>query len=191
MKTITRDVVREFANSLITLKGSTTNLDVKNALRDRDYFAKQDQVREFMLDITSHDGKIGYVDSGEGYRIYAFKPDDAVEVPLVRASEVVDFLLGNIPMGVTTTNGLGQSVKPVPYGAKHTPGGSSIQYPTDVTIRLNRLHPDNIPADYRVYSVNDTTCEYLYRNMTRGQAKARWALESGKPYADARTEKLS
>lgn len=73
MVTLTREAVGKVARALITLNGSTTTLDVKLALRKIGFYATQDEVRYFMLDITSADGDIQYTDGGSGFRVYSFR----------------------------------------------------------------------------------------------------------------------
>lgn len=76
---LTRDAVGRVARALITLNGETTTLEVKQKLRLLGFYARQDQVREFMLDITSEDGDLVYetrqIPSLLGiteYRVYKF-----------------------------------------------------------------------------------------------------------------------
>lgn len=71
--TITRDSVRLAAMVLINTNGKTTSLEVKKTLRAAGYWAKQDQVREFLLDITENDGDIAYRNNVAGYREYYLK----------------------------------------------------------------------------------------------------------------------
>lgn len=79
MVTVTRDAVEFVARALITLNLKTTTLDVKNALRDLGFWATQNAVREFMLDITSANGDIVYEDNNGKYRDYKFA--DRIEWP--------------------------------------------------------------------------------------------------------------
>jgi hypothetical protein len=72
MKSINRDIVRQYAHALITLNGSTTTLDIKRSLRQRDFWVKQEDVRNLMLDITSKDGDISYTDTNGMFREYKF-----------------------------------------------------------------------------------------------------------------------
>lgn len=78
MVTLNRDVVGKVARALITLNGSTTTLDVKLACRKLGFYATQDEVRYFMLDITSADGDLQYSDApnSAGYRVYSFTSSD-------------------------------------------------------------------------------------------------------------------
>lgn len=64
-KTLTQDIVRDVANELISLNGSTTNLDVKNELRKRGYWAVQSDVSDFMQNIASSVGS-GWDTSNNG-----------------------------------------------------------------------------------------------------------------------------
>lgn len=70
--TATRQDVAKTARELITANGTTTTLDVKNALRANGFWAKQDMVRNAMLDITENDGDIVYRETGNGHREYYF-----------------------------------------------------------------------------------------------------------------------
>lgn len=50
LKKLTDDVVGIAVDALLIMNGTTTTLDVKNWLRDRGYFAKQDQVSVMVSD---------------------------------------------------------------------------------------------------------------------------------------------
>lgn len=70
---LTQDVVRDVANKLIDANGSTTNLDVKNELRKRGYWAIQADVSDFMQSIASSIGSGWDVSNNGRFNTYSLK----------------------------------------------------------------------------------------------------------------------
>lgn len=156
MVTLTREDVGRVARALITLNRSTTTLDVKLALRNLGFFATQDEVRNYMLDITSNDGDIVYADAGLGYRTYSFR------TPTVRVTDLTT------AQPTTTTT-------PAPVVGV-------------VTVTTASLHRDDRPANY-VVTDRWGGFQRKYVNVSRSQAKRKWEVDTGMPYASARTIK--
>lgn len=182
MLTLTRDVVGRIARALITLEGETTTLDVKNKLRELGFFAKQADVRNFMLDITSNDGDIVYRDSGEGYRVYTFV------VPFPDADDDMDDDVQNdLPSHITVKASDIISGVMIPA----SPHNSTI-ITTKPTIPqgMLKLHRDLVPADYEV---TDRSGAYprTYFRVNRHQARSMWSQDTGMHYFHARTRKLT
>lgn len=180
MNTVTREAVGRIARALITLNDSTTTLDVKNALRAKGFWATQATIREFMLDITSKDGDIQYDDSNAMYRVYTFTSPWA-RIRLDDDDEDDDDDLTTSVALPTPTNGLWSTSQ-----ANTQPITVTVTHTTPVS----RVHPDDVPADYLV-TTNDSRFPHVFQNVTRGEAKHKWALLTGKPYKDARTTKMS
>jgi hypothetical protein len=170
---ITRDLVGRFARALVTLNGSTTTLDVKNALREQGFFAKQDQVSAYLNDISINDGDLSYVDNNGRYRVYTFTvPDPNTNVPSDYQNvkkTLADFKAAVRKSGITVISQR-QGLRPN-------------------TTATTPLHRDNIPARYTVTDRFDGNLR-TYNNITRGQAKSRWARETGLPLFEARTQKV-
>jgi len=152
--TLTRNDVRAVAHALMVLNGETTTLDVKEALRKKGFWATQDQVREFMLDVTQKDGDVAYRDDNGQYRVY---------------------YLVNAPVATVTV-----VAGPVPLIA-HT-------LPAVTPLAPAKVNPDNVPSNYEVCDTSGGD-RRLYVNVTRGQAKHLWAVQTGRDYQFARTTK--
>jgi hypothetical protein len=162
---LTREHVGLVARTLIKANGQTTTLEVKNFLRELGFWIGQLDVRNLMLDLTGNNAEFVYRESGNGYRIYTLRESAPEQVTADIESD------DNIA---------------VINAASYI---NSIDLSTVAPI-TQFLHRDNIPARYEV------TNEYygairVYDNVTRSQAKARWAAETGDLYRFARTRKLS
>lgn len=190
-KTVSREDVRRVAHALITLNRQTTTLEVKNALRNLGFWATQDEVRNYMLDITSKDGEIQYEDRGFGYRTYRFHPST------VQSNHTFN------TQGVCTACGRSQDAVAY-FNWTDCPKimsdvGSSVRKPTTPTVPTSpswtlttasiSVHRDNIPADYKVTDKWGGFAR-TYINVTRPQAKREWERDTGLPFTGARTTKM-
>jgi predicted DNA-binding WGR domain protein len=70
---LTIDAVRNIAEELMTKHGNTTTLDVKNLLRNRNYFATQQEVSAHMDTLTRTDS--WKYSQKTGYRVYSLPAD--------------------------------------------------------------------------------------------------------------------
>jgi hypothetical protein len=164
MKTVTREDVKQVALQEISKNGNTTTLDVKNVLRSNGYWVTQEEVRNYMLDITSKDGEIEYIDGPSGYRIYK----QALKTP--------SFTFGNgTSSGFVTIFSSNDGLN---VGANHS---------------LN-MKQNSGPSLYKLgnFLVTDVLGRFprLYKNVTRGKAKNMWAKEYNYHLFDARTRKV-
>jgi hypothetical protein len=182
MVTLSREAVARVARALITLNGSTTTLDVKNALRKLGYFAEQAEVRNLMLDVTSKDGDVQYSDDFvNGYRVYSFTtPFPAVDPQALPVASIatINRAIANgaqLHVGHTVTAQDHTTVTTTP-----TPVVAAPVAPT--------VHRDDVPTTYTVKSFAGFFPR-TYTNVTRGEAKQRWAKELTLPYSWARTSK--
>lgn len=107
MRTLTREAVRKHVDNLIENNSETTTLEVKESLRLAGFWAIQHEVRNLMLDITSNDGDIEYIDREKGYRIYRKK---SVAIP----TDVNDSSDDDIVKIVTTTT-IHRDYRPATY----------------------------------------------------------------------------
>ncbi len=152
----TKREVREIARALMTLNGTTTNLDIKNVLRSKGFSAKQSQVRDFMQEVIGEDADITTQDNGT-FRSYSLlAPIQAVDTDDDDVADDVAALDDDL---------------------------------VDTMVKMIIDH-DNVCADYEVRGAGGIGPTLQYSNVTRGQAKANWAVASGQPYAFARTRKL-
>jgi hypothetical protein len=177
-KTLNRLDVLNMARALITVNGMTTTLEVKNVLRKRGFFATQDMVREFMLDITSKGGEIQYKESGDGYRIYYFVD----ESPTVPAANNTAILYSDPTDGDDMYD---------PRYANHAIDSYNASGP--ITIQDNTfgtVHRDLVVANYRVTDEDGLSLRE-YFNVNRRQARKLWAKETGNHYFSARTSKFT
>jgi hypothetical protein len=182
MITLTRDAVGKVARALITLEGETTTLDVKNKLRELGFFAKQDEVRNFMLDITSKDGDVQYVDGPDGYRIYKFvTPFPGIDTDdfIAQVSNVLDDF---------NNSGAFDSSVPQTSGPTHIITANQFN-PTSPS-GVEPLHRDLVKANYSVTDEQGLHYRY-YANVDRREAKRLWSKETGLHYFRAYTKKLS
>jgi hypothetical protein len=168
MQKLTRNDVREVARALITLNGETTNLDVKQALRKKGFWATQREVREFMLDITAKDSDMQYRDDNGVYRTYFFQTPDT-------PTTTISATLSTDPTNV-----------PVASALVHA-SPSNNAWP--ISAPVVTVDPDDVPSDYEVASRTGGWFR-RYFNVTRGEAKHRWSVDTGMPYRDARTTKI-
>ena len=80
-KQLRKEDVKNVAFLLMDLNGNTTTLEIKDELRDMDYFAKQQDVSNLMIEIfNENDDKLDFDFNGR-YRTYYFKvdSDDLIE----------------------------------------------------------------------------------------------------------------
>lgn len=193
MKTVSRDDVRTVAAALIVLNGSTTTLDVKNALRNKGFWVKQEDIRNYMLDITSQDGDIQYKDTGLGYRSYHLKSAANLNQHTI---DPVTFICTSCGRSQGAISHFGWDVcsKSV-AGNGSQPGspivGTATMASTAPVVTRSHRHDaqDNVPADYRVTDDYGRFSMQFF-SVTRAQAKASWAKAIGKSYSLARTKKV-
>lgn len=121
MQTATRQDIAAKARALITANGSTTTLDVKNALRADGFWVKQDMVRDSMLDITQKDGDIEYRETGNGYREYFFSGAVVNAAPVTVPASTFQ-LAGSMRVKINHDN------DPATYIVTHADGHSVRQY---------------------------------------------------------------
>lgn len=158
MKTLTRDDVKKVATALIIINAETTTLEVKRTLRKNGFWATQDQVREFMLDITSKDGELVYDEHiTEGFRIYSFRENDTTSMVKAGLESFQDMLTRASQVGALGT-----------------------------TVGRKRHNTDTLIRNYRVTDAQGGNYRF-YANVNRTQAKNLWAKEVGRSYLDART----
>lgn len=181
MFTLTREDVARVARALITLNGTTTTLDVKNALRRLGFWAKQADVRYFMLDITSKDGDIKYDDSNGRYRVYSFVtpfPDNS------GSNDSTEHVFDNKFFGgKRVCKKCGCSERAVTYF-----GWNCDKSDRDTDLVVKTRVKDGIGS----YEVRDRYGYYprTYHNVTRGQAKHQWVVDTGGDFFTARTRRL-
>jgi hypothetical protein len=170
MVTLTREAVRRVATALITLNTYTTTLDVKLALRKLGFSASQDEVRNFMLDITSGTSELVYTDNGT-FRTYSFR------TPLVDQIQ-----------GSATANTVLASAVASAASTLNTISGTTTTTP--VAPVAPTIHRDDIPATYTVKDAHGYFGR-TYTNVTRAQAKRLWVKATGFRYTTARTTKAN
>lgn len=73
MKALNKEIVKIVAENLMLENGTTTTLEVKTKLREKNYFALQSDV-SVMLDHISQEEGWNYGDNGT-YRTYHFEND--------------------------------------------------------------------------------------------------------------------
>lgn len=184
MVTLTREDVARVARALITLNGTTTTLDVKNALRRLGFWAKQADVRYFMLDITSKDGDIKYDDSNGMYRVYSFVtpfPDTPEPEIFVPHEFITKDRVYFGPIRVCKKCGCSERA------ATHFGWGcDKSDRDTDLVVKTR------VKDGTGSYEVRDRYGYYprIYHNVTRGQAKHQWAMDTGGEFFTARTKRL-
>lgn len=204
-KTLYREIVGEIASALITLNGKTTTLEVKEALRNRGFWAVQEQVREYMLDITSNDGKIQYRDSGLGYREYTFVNTDwnddeddwdddfynDSDSILSYGTDVTPISFSHNKLPIDNADGAeyGEHVFTANGTCKYCGNSYNAVTGFDWKDCSKRLVAPPKTGDYLVADVFGRFPR-KYRNVTRGQAKHRWAKDTFNHIFAARTRKL-
>jgi acyl carrier protein len=91
--------VRRAAESLITLHGKTTSLDVKNQLRAEEFWATQREVSDMLQEIAREDGYDVQVDTstGHNFNVYSRQTQaQTVSVPHSNSGSVVDRIIAII-----------------------------------------------------------------------------------------------
>ncbi len=87
---LTVDAVRNIAEELMTKYGNTTTLDVKNLLRNRNFFATQQEVSGYMDTLSTTEQ--WHHTQKNGYRVYSLPPDtnNTLDVYYAKNNEVLD-----------------------------------------------------------------------------------------------------
>jgi hypothetical protein len=211
MKNITRETVRDFARALIILNNQTTTLEVKNTLRSRGYWATQDEVRNFMLDITSANSDIQYTDNGI-HRIYRFANQNTQVSDLGQNTNYASTnkhhynnrgicsLCGRSAGAIayfgwtvcqpSTTVTTAVSSNNVQIAWATTSYNLDQDWDTPPVVNGVTLHRDDRPATYLVTDILGSN-RYRFQNVTRSEAKQKWATMTGRRFTEARTRKES
>jgi hypothetical protein len=214
MKNITRETVRDFARALIILNEQTTTLEVKNTLRARGYWATQDEVRNLMLDITSADSDIQYIDNGI-HRIYRLANQNIQPNSQVsgldqsanydstnkhnydhrgicslcgRSAGAIAHFGWTVCQPSTVTTAASNNTLQIAWAT--TPHNLDRDWDTQPVANYNPLHRDDRPATYLVTDILGRN-RYRFKNVTRSEAKQKWATMTGRRFTEARTRKES
>jgi len=162
--TATRDEVKEVFLELLEENETTTSLEVKEELRNRGFWATQQEIGPLVRDIGDEEGT--YWDFNGSYRTYHLEvPPSQPNVPIYSAP-------------VVNTPGL----IPVTYQTSTAP-----KIPIDPADRKPLNQPEDgcwecsCPGNYRT--------EYFSSKLTAGQARYAYEKISGAMYVNIRSKK--
>ncbi len=154
-KQLTKTIVKDKADELIKVNGSTTNLQIKEALRKDGYWATQDDIREYMDELEVEEGYS--VNNNGSFRTFSAAPeDDDDQSPGY----------GGLKINTST--------------ATKTTTSTAIKPTTQLSIKASLIQPIDETevdgSDWMAYSVMNNDILYYSSNYTRDQVRCAYRL---------------
>lgn len=174
MKNLTKADVYDVALDLIEENGSTTTLNVKNELRNRNFYAKQADVSEFMIQIADDENWL-FTYNGV-HRVYKIGSGNSTQSNTSLSNQ-----LKNTGKQKSATNSFTKN------------GVSGLSYTKrDGTCVETIDKQDSETGDYRVWStvVNDELYFSSSKGYTRHDVRFAFAKITGSDFNDTRVKTL-
>jgi len=172
-KTLTRSALEEITIGLVKQNGSTTNLDIKNALRVKGYWATQQLVSDQMQEFLDDTVEIYSANNGQ-YNTYHLNTDDDDDIKLGTHATGTAFL-------PPATSQLSSQQK-TNVKTRQAKGSFNPPKPLDP---WNTKH-----GDWEVSSTNDSTILFYDGLLTREQARFSYHKKVDINYHNTRSKKI-
>jgi len=173
MKTLDQSIVKDIATDLIKANGETTTLDIKREARNRDFWAKQDDVSAMVSGLVST-GNLEVNDDNGNYRTYV-TPTVATDDDIHDSTNLLD----DDDDDTTAT------VVPVTTPSTvviHRDGSSTPVKP--ITKALTQK------GDWEVSSTTDDTIQYYLKDITRDAVRSAYAKLVDVKFVNVRAKKI-
>lgn len=174
-KNLTSSDVEKTVRELIRMNGSTTTLEVKNALRRDGFYATQTAVSTCMADMAANN-EINYNDNGS-HRIYT------MPVMATTITVATGYSHDLNARGICKNCGCSKEA------INHFKWVCGIDTKTRVSATSRIINRQSKVGRYAVRDVSGILVR-VYENVTRGEAKHRWATETKRDFFAARTVRL-
>lgn len=174
-KTLTQSAVEEAAAGLIKTNGSTTNLDIKQILRNKGYWATQQLISDTMQEVLDDTNDFYAANNGQFNTYHLHNTDDDDD----------DMSLGSSATGTSFLPPMTSQL------SSQRPKKVVTRQPKGSFIPPNPIDPmDTVAGDWEVTSVSDSTKLCYESSLTREQARFSYHKKVGVKYHDTRSTKI-